>query len=180
MNKYLKNLHFKLKCIVIHQLVRVRVNYYYYYFLPKGYSSFHLEIFSYLKTQHHDWRCLPNIISYLKLWIINRLLFCNNMLLYKEFELSQTIFQPNLSAGGRTKPVHQVLHHWHGWRNGHLGCQGNTHSHTYTAHIHTLHIWYLVDMMFSQIYCCFWLFPFLFSDSGVCYEGFEDSLNWSL
>lgn len=34
-------------------------------------------------------------------------------------------FQPNISAGGRKKPVHQVLHHWDGWRNVHLGCQGN-------------------------------------------------------
>lgn len=42
------------------------------------------------------------------------------------------MFQPNLSAGRRTEQVHQVLHHWHGWRNGHLGCQGKARAHTNT------------------------------------------------
>uniref|UniRef100_A0A8D2ZCX3 Actin-related protein 2/3 complex subunit 1B n=1 Tax=Scophthalmus maximus TaxID=52904 RepID=A0A8D2ZCX3_SCOMX len=36
---------------------------------------------------------------------------------------AQEQHQPNLGAGRRTKPVLQVLHHRHGRRNGHLGCQ---------------------------------------------------------
>lgn len=44
---------------------------------------------------------------------------------YSAFHLSQTTFQWDLSAGRRKKPVHQVLHHWYGWRDEHLGCQGN-------------------------------------------------------
>lgn len=53
----------------------------------------------------------------------------NDMLLLG-FLTSQTIFQPNLCAGRRKKPVHQILYHWYGWRNGHLGCQGNTQTDT--------------------------------------------------
>lgn len=47
----------------------------------------------------------------------------NDTVLITVWSLVQT-FQPNISAAGRKKPVHQVLHHWDGWRNVHLGCQG--------------------------------------------------------
>lgn len=40
--------------------------------------------------------------------------------------MSVFLSQSNLSARWRESAVHQILHHWDGRRNGHLGRQGET------------------------------------------------------
>lgn len=77
------------------------------------------------------------------------------------------LFQSYLGAARGAQPVHQVLHHWHGWRHVHLGCQGHTHTHTQSHSLPPLTPSRTNRREMVSILC-------LCSDSGVIYEEPED------